>query len=167
MQISFLHFFIQSFVTIHCRGSHGGPQTISPMTSQHGHSPTVDSIGLKAPLYSIWTYNPRYRRSLQVLLSEQETPAALRPPPFRQLRWAPWCRHWDRDISVPEQRTPLIATASALTCPGQYHVSCWREKEPQFMADISSTSGIIPVCKHCRELFQVMRLLTARLEEDL
>lgn len=59
-----------------------------------------------------------------VLLSEQETPAAWRPPPLGQLRWAPWCRQWDRDISVPEQRTPLITTASALTSPGQYHVSC-------------------------------------------
>lgn len=59
------------------------------------------------------------------LLSEQDTPAALRPPPLVQLRWAPWCRQWDRDISVPEQRTPLMTTASALTSPGQYHVSWW------------------------------------------
>ena len=63
-----------------------------------------------------------------VLLSEQETPAALRPPPLGQVRWSPWCRQWDRDISVPEQRTPLITTASALTSPGQYHVSCCKTR---------------------------------------
>ncbi len=58
-----------------------------------------------------------------VSLSEQDTPAAKRPPPLGQLKCLPWWRHWRRLISVPEHLTPLITTLSALASPAQYHVS--------------------------------------------
>lgn len=65
----------------------------------------------------------------QSLHSEQETPAAKRPPPLGQWTCFPWCRQCDSDISVPEQRTPLMTTSSALVSPGQYQVSCGKPRE--------------------------------------
>lgn len=123
----------------------GGGQTVLLVrTLQHEHGPVFHVGGLfhhlrvQHQVRSRWrvsgkqnakkspdgekTANSSVKNS--ILLSEQETPAEWRPPPLGQLRWSPWWRQWDRDISVPEQRTPLIATASALTSPGQYHVSC-------------------------------------------
>lgn len=56
-------------------------------------------------------------------LSEQETPAAKRPPPLGHDTWAPSCRQCARVISVPEHFTPLMTTSLALTSPCQYQVS--------------------------------------------
>lgn len=116
----------------------GGQALLLVGALQHEHGPVLHvggllhHLGVEHQVRSRW--GPEQSRAGEaggarggggavVLLSEQDTPAAWPPPPRGQFRCTPWCRQWDSDISVPEQRTPLITTVSAPTWPGQYQVS--------------------------------------------
>lgn len=64
------------------------------------------------------------------------TPAAKRVPVFLQLRLAPWCWQWLRDISWPAHFTPLM-TISVTLLASQYHVS-WRGGEAGWVAGLAA-----------------------------